>query len=119
MNKKANNVVNCLIYDHDFYKGYLILLIEVNLNGHDECTLMEKSIFIGSNEFYKLKTDLRIGDINKYDDFNQLDGIVVFGEIKRLSNGTHVIGQITLDEEYWEYCKEERQVQWVIKEKIN
>lgn len=108
MNKNVIEYVKeCYIYNHEIYNGYLILFFEVNFN--NEFLLLEKSIFIGSTEFNKLKTELRIGDTDQYDDLDKLDGVGVLLDIIRLENGTHAIGQITLDEEYWEYCQKERQ----------
>lgn len=102
-----NNFKSALIYQHEIYDGYLILFFLVNFS--NEYLLLEKSIFIGSTEFNKLKTVLRIEDTEKCDNLDKLDGVGVLLDIIRLENGTHAIGQITLDEEYWEYCQKERQ----------
>lgn len=104
MNK---NYVSALIFKHEIYDGYLILFFLVDFC--DEFLLLEKSIFIGSTEFNKLKTELRIEDTEKCDDLDKLEGVGVLLDIIRLENGIHTIGQIALDEEYWEYCQKERQ----------
>lgn len=112
MNKNTNyeitNETCGFISQHNIHNGNLILLIDVHLDGYNERVLMEKSFFIGSKEFYKLVANLKISNIKKYDDFNKLDGVGIFAEIIRLEDGTHAIGKVTLDEEYWEYCRAEK-----------
>lgn len=94
------------ISKHYIHNGNLILLLDVYLDDYNEHTLMEKSIFLGGKDYFNLLTELRLDEINQYDDLDQLDGIGVIAEIIRLDSGIHAIGEITLDEEYWEYCRE-------------
>lgn len=134
------NYVNCLLSNHVIHNGYLILLIDAYLDDYHEWMLIEKSIFIGSEEFYDLLAGLKIGFISEYEDFDKLDkvfdkldGFGILAEIIRSNSGTHAIGKIILDMEYLENCQNicsierfyryitqnERQGKWVIKENRN
>lgn len=104
MKSKENCKICGFIYSHAIYNDRLILLVNVDLDVYNEELLMEKSLLIGGEEFNELVSDLKIGDTMQYD-LNKLDGIGIYAEIIRQPDGIHTVGRITLDEEYWQYCR--------------
>lgn len=85
-----------IINDYEIYNGNLVLSIEVHYEG--ESMFLEKSIFMGSNEYNELKNELGLGDINQYHDLDQLNGMGLFVDVIRLENGIHTIGEISFNE---------------------